>query len=347
MEEGLRDDGVKVVGVSLDFVADNSNQPRGSFKSNVDTRTIRVDRQHDGKHRPPPFTSFIYEESIQTKVNVRTLKTELTELADVLIPIMSSVLEVHVRFENTLYGYFLGKKVACLVVERYILNAWQKYGVKRVMKDKNDSKELTFVPLWIKLHGVPVLAFTADRPSAIANHMWNMNGYPRDVVPVWFLVMMVHSVLSVLLLILGSTEERRMMVSKLSKRKVFVILLLANIGQKVIVVFLSSRPESAYQKKTTSTLVSNAFFALEEDDRKPMDDLVDGTRNKARVPLRKTDIWPGRKAKYYLESKFTSPNPFGLLTKKIGIVFCVIYMRVVMMGKVFYVINRRVMMMLK
>nr|GFC32220.1 hypothetical protein [Tanacetum cinerariifolium] len=88
----LRVGGVKVMGVSCDFVANNSNQPEDDSKCNVDTRTTGADRQHD---------------------------------------------EVHARFENTLNGYFLVKKVAFLVVERYILNAWQKYGDKRVMGDKN------------------------------------------------------------------------------------------------------------------------------------------------------------------------------------------------------------------
>nr|GEV20330.1 hypothetical protein [Tanacetum cinerariifolium] len=46
-------------------------------------------------------------------------------------------------------------------------------------------------------------------------------------------------------------------------------------------------PKSVYQKKTTSTPVSS-FFALEEDDEKPMDDLVNDTRKKMEAPLKKT-----------------------------------------------------------
>nr|GEV87960.1 hypothetical protein [Tanacetum cinerariifolium] len=122
----------------------------------------------------------------------RTLETKQTELADVLIT-MSSVLEAQARFENTLYGYFIRKKVVFPIVEMYIFNTWEKYGVKRVMEDKNDfffiqftcatslervlehgpwlicnapfilrkwsqsyvlsKKELTFVLVWIKFHG--------------------------------------------------------------------------------------------------------------------------------------------------------------------------------------------------
>ncbi|GJW42236.1 hypothetical protein Tco_0071035 [Tanacetum coccineum] len=45
----------------------------------------------------------------------------------------------------------------------------------------------------------------------------------------------------------------------------------------------------AYQKKTTSNPVSNAFSALKEDKGKPMDELVDGTRKKMGAPPRNTD----------------------------------------------------------
>nr|GEU80207.1 putative ribonuclease H-like domain-containing protein [Tanacetum cinerariifolium] len=53
--------------VSSDFVANNSNQPEGGTKSNVDTRTTRADRQHDGMHHTPSYASFLYEESSQKK----------------------------------------------------------------------------------------------------------------------------------------------------------------------------------------------------------------------------------------------------------------------------------------
>nr|GEU94982.1 hypothetical protein [Tanacetum cinerariifolium] len=59
-------------------------------------------------------------------------------------------------------------------------------------------------------------------------------------------------------------------------------------------------PKSAYQKKTTSTLMFNVFSAIVEDNENPMDALVDGTRKKVESPPkktpRKTGIWMGRKA---------------------------------------------------
>ncbi|GKD37626.1 hypothetical protein Tco_1257833 [Tanacetum coccineum] len=47
-------------------------------------------------------------------------------------------------------------------------------------------------------------------------------------------------------------------------------------------------PKFAYQKKTTSTLVSNSFYALEEDNEKHMDVLVNDTRKKMEAPPKKT-----------------------------------------------------------
>nr|GEX56822.1 zinc knuckle CX2CX4HX4C [Tanacetum cinerariifolium] len=38
-----------------------------------------------------------------------------------------------VRFENTWYGYFIGKRMASLVVEYYVKNNWAKYRLKRIM----------------------------------------------------------------------------------------------------------------------------------------------------------------------------------------------------------------------
>ncbi|GKC73849.1 hypothetical protein Tco_1119732 [Tanacetum coccineum] len=124
-------------GRNSDFVA-GSIQPNDDARSNGDKGTYGNDRQHDGMPLLHSFASFLHAESSQNKVNFHTLETEQSDLADVLIPI-SSVLEVHPRFKNTLYGYFLSKKMAYPVVGSYILNAWKKYDVKRVMGDKMEE----------------------------------------------------------------------------------------------------------------------------------------------------------------------------------------------------------------
>ena len=47
------------------------------------------------------------------------------DMVEVQIP-LSSILEVHTRFEFNLYGYFVGKRVVFSVVEHYVRNAWKK-----------------------------------------------------------------------------------------------------------------------------------------------------------------------------------------------------------------------------
>ncbi|GJY43016.1 zinc knuckle CX2CX4HX4C containing protein [Tanacetum coccineum] len=104
--------------------------------------------------------------------------------------------KVSTRFERTLYGYFIGKRMAFPVVEYYARNNWAKHGLKRIMMNskgffffKFDSRasleavleggpwlirksliilkkwsmdtrllkeELTRIPLWVKLHDVPL-----------------------------------------------------------------------------------------------------------------------------------------------------------------------------------------------
>ncbi|GJT15314.1 zinc knuckle CX2CX4HX4C containing protein [Tanacetum coccineum] len=118
------------------------------------------------------------------------------------------VKKVSTRFEHTLYGYFIGKRMAFQVVEYYARNNWTKPRLKRIMMNttcffffKLDSRvgleavleggpwlirnsliilkkwsmdtrllkeELTRIPIWVKLHDVPLQVFEEDGISLIA-----------------------------------------------------------------------------------------------------------------------------------------------------------------------------------
>ncbi|GKE29236.1 zinc knuckle CX2CX4HX4C containing protein [Tanacetum coccineum] len=117
--------------------------------------------------------------------------------ASLVIPI-KAVEEVSSRFANTLYGYFIGKRLAFPVVENYVKNTWAKFGLKRVMlqngfffcqfatregmerviesgswlirlvplilnvwtpNSKLKKDEITSTSLWVKLHNVPIVAY--------------------------------------------------------------------------------------------------------------------------------------------------------------------------------------------
>nr|GEZ95174.1 hypothetical protein [Tanacetum cinerariifolium] len=83
-------------------------------------------------------------------VNVRTLFTPGGNRNDVIVSV-DSIRATSERFTNIAYGFFLRKKVAYPVVAKY--------------------EDLSTVPIWVKLHGVPVTAFSEDEMSAIATKL--------------------------------------------------------------------------------------------------------------------------------------------------------------------------------
>ncbi|GJS72434.1 zinc knuckle CX2CX4HX4C containing protein [Tanacetum coccineum] len=152
---------------------------------------------------------------LQNKPNKKIVK--ITELrndinvdgAAVAIP-YEAVEEVSSRFTNTLYGFFIGKRLAFPLVENYVKNTWAKYGLKRVQlhddfflfqfnnKDGMDKvledgpwlirtvplilnvwspntdlkkAEVKKAPVWIKLHHVPIVAYSEIGLSLITTQL--------------------------------------------------------------------------------------------------------------------------------------------------------------------------------
>ncbi|GJY64411.1 zinc knuckle CX2CX4HX4C containing protein [Tanacetum coccineum] len=67
------------------------------------------------------------------KANFRHLESENVFNGVQLSFPMKVVKTVSSRFENTLYGYFIGKRIAFQVVEYYVRNNWAKYEFTRLM----------------------------------------------------------------------------------------------------------------------------------------------------------------------------------------------------------------------
>nr|GEX84287.1 hypothetical protein [Tanacetum cinerariifolium] len=100
---------------------------------------------------------------------------------DVVVPV-ESIRAISERFANTAYGFFLGKRVAYPVVTNYLfgwLNSMLENGLwfirnhplilRKWNPDVDILKEdVGNVPVWVKLHGVPITAFSEDGLSAIA-----------------------------------------------------------------------------------------------------------------------------------------------------------------------------------
>ncbi|XP_035837262.1 uncharacterized protein LOC118485117 [Helianthus annuus] len=142
------------------------------------------------------------------KVNFRTLaSSDVHEGCDVVLP-RDSIRAVQDKLAYTLYGYFLGDRVAYPVVDYYVRNNWKKFGLQKSMMNakgffffkfadeagmmnvlkegpwiiraqpiflniwsptsKLEKKEVKKVQVWVKIHDVPIVAYTEDGLSMIA-----------------------------------------------------------------------------------------------------------------------------------------------------------------------------------
>ncbi|GKB59409.1 retrotransposon protein, putative, ty1-copia subclass [Tanacetum coccineum] len=108
------------------------------------------------------------------KLNICTLFTLRGSGIDMFV-LVESIQAISDRFANTTYGFFLGKRVAYPVVANYVRNTWGKYGL---------AQDVSTVPVWVKLHGVPVTAFSNDGLSAIATKLGTplmLDSYTSDM----------------------------------------------------------------------------------------------------------------------------------------------------------------------
>ncbi|XP_022040056.1 uncharacterized protein LOC110942589 [Helianthus annuus] len=166
--------------------------------------------------------------------------TETIDGADVVIP-LSSVKQVTDRYANILYGYFLGKRLAFPVVDFFAKSNWVKYGLSRLMMNANgffffkfktnegmdnmledgpwmirnvpiilkewsasvklEKEDIKAIPVWVKMHDVPLAAYTEDGISLVASKIgvpkmlesytatmcaesWGRSSYPRALIEV-------------------------------------------------------------------------------------------------------------------------------------------------------------------
>ncbi|GKA71610.1 beta-caryophyllene synthase [Tanacetum coccineum] len=108
---------------------------------------------------------------------------------DVVVRV-ESIRAIRDRFANTAYGFFLGKWVAYPIVANY--DAMLENGLwfirnnhlilKKWHPDENLLKEdVSTIPVWVKLHGVPVMAFRDDGLSAIPTKL-GRSSYARVMI---------------------------------------------------------------------------------------------------------------------------------------------------------------------
>ncbi|GJY95469.1 zinc knuckle CX2CX4HX4C containing protein [Tanacetum coccineum] len=161
-----------------------------------------ADRLSDmGSTKSMSFASILQDKSPKKTVKISELHNdEIFEGTDLAIPLVA-IEKVSIRFVNTLYGYFIGKRLAFPIVENYVKNTCAKFSLERVMLQngffffqlstrdgmekviENGSWLILFVPLilnvwtphsklkkdeiisapvWIKLHNIPIVAYSTS-----------------------------------------------------------------------------------------------------------------------------------------------------------------------------------------
>ncbi|GJY41072.1 zinc knuckle CX2CX4HX4C containing protein [Tanacetum coccineum] len=210
-------------------------------------------------------------------------------LDGVNISIPRKVVEkVSTRFEHTLYGYFIEKRMAFPVVEYYARNNWAKHGLKRIMMNnkgffffKFDSRagleaileggpwlirnspiilkkwsmdtrllkeELTRIPIWVKLHDVPIQVFKEDEVDLV------------DVVTIGIPSIVVSPSIVATLNVVTPTVEK------------------VNDGFQTVG---KKKKRKGYYSKNDNIITSNSYSALnkEEDEEEDIENVYDETAN--------------------------------------------------------------------
>ncbi|GJW83556.1 zf-CCHC domain-containing protein [Tanacetum coccineum] len=161
--------------------------------------------------QPKSFVNVLSAGKTKPKINFRSLfNEERVDNVDFVLPI-GNVEIAHNRFVNSMMGFFVGKRVAFLLVQNYVNNTWSKFGFQKVIKDDDDvyyfkftsltglehvlekgpwmihnqpmiltkwapnlsiSKgTITKVLIWAKVHKVPVVAYLEDGLCLIASQI--------------------------------------------------------------------------------------------------------------------------------------------------------------------------------
>ncbi|MFS7912516.1 putative transcription factor interactor and regulator CCHC(Zn) family [Helianthus anomalus] len=161
-----------------------------------------------GMQVPLSFAKVVNNTTEKVKVNFRSLVSPVThEGCDVVLS-RESVRAVQEKLANTLYGYFLGDRVAYPVVEYFVKNQWKRFGLQKSMMNANgffffqfadeagmlnvlkegpwiirsqpmflhiwsptsklEKKDVKKLQVWVKIHDVPIAAYTEDGLSMIA-----------------------------------------------------------------------------------------------------------------------------------------------------------------------------------
>ncbi|GJU58811.1 zinc finger, CCHC-type containing protein [Tanacetum coccineum] len=161
-----------------DHVAGKKNNTNGSSRSVLDTSfPPLVDDSGIVRTQDPGMSSYanVTGELSRKALNFRTLFTPTENRIDVVVPV-ESIRAINERFANTACGFFLRKRSMDGLDAMLENGLWFICNNPLILKkwnlDVNLLKEdVGNVPVCVKLHGVPVTAFSEDGLSVIATKL--------------------------------------------------------------------------------------------------------------------------------------------------------------------------------
>nr|XP_043613399.1 uncharacterized protein LOC122585332 [Erigeron canadensis] len=189
MKSGVQEK-VKEQLIQNPYVVEHSKQKENM---NVDPVSTTQNLHGNASTSTVSYANVVKSDANLKKANFLLLMGESdVDGVDLLIP-LKSVLEVNSRFSNSLYGYFLGDRLAYPVVENYVKNAWAKFGLRKgwsllergpwmirsnpiFLKEWTPNvslakQDLTNVPVWVKMYDVPLAAYTEDGLCMLASKL--------------------------------------------------------------------------------------------------------------------------------------------------------------------------------
>nr|GEX26760.1 hypothetical protein [Tanacetum cinerariifolium] len=167
---------------SSNIVKNSTVNKEGVANVYVKSRTV-VDSIMAGHDKP-------HDENVgpdtKKSMNFRSLITPSGNGIDMAL-LVESVRAISERFVNTAYGFFLGKRVAYPVLANYFSSmdgldsmlengSWFIRNNPLILKKWNPNvnllkEDVVNVSVWVKLHGVPMMAFSEDGLSVIATKL--------------------------------------------------------------------------------------------------------------------------------------------------------------------------------
>nr|GEU44115.1 zinc knuckle CX2CX4HX4C [Tanacetum cinerariifolium] len=214
------DNNVDVIPRKVSYVDDsiNLNDDESTIPSDLIVQSVDINTKSKSYARAADASA---KDQPKVNSNFHTLVTDpVFDGVNISIP-RKVVKKVSTRFEHTLYGSFIGMIMAFLVVEYYARNNWAKSGLERIMMNSKGlfffkvdfragleavlkggpwlihksliifkkwsmdirflKEELTHIPIWVKMHDVPIQVFEEDgmvlpnKPSVLS-----MNGGRLD-----------------------------------------------------------------------------------------------------------------------------------------------------------------------